>query len=163
MRWGWGGALQCTTAHGQDSAVLLLLGCFWHMLAACATLLAASSSITPHPTMCATPPAPPTGSDEELPAGVADDPFFQQEENPFDDPFFKARPAAPRCAVAECAKMRASARVLLSLLGLVLQSAAAAIFAATCATPAMHQPAPALLPTPCAAGRARCRCSRLGG
>jgi len=24
-----------------------------------------------------------------VPAGVADDPFFQQEDNPFDDPFFQ--------------------------------------------------------------------------
>lgn len=38
-------------------------------------------------------PHPPTrcvpDSDGELPAGVADDPFFQREDNPFDDPFFQ--------------------------------------------------------------------------
>ena len=28
-------------------------------------------------------------SDGDLPAGVEDDPFFQQEENPFNDPFFQ--------------------------------------------------------------------------
>jgi hypothetical protein len=33
----------------------------------------------------------PAGSDSDgaLPAGVEDDPFFQQEENPFNDPFFQ--------------------------------------------------------------------------
>ena len=30
-----------------------------------------------------------TGGEEALPAGVADDPFFQHEEDPFGDAFFK--------------------------------------------------------------------------
>lgn len=28
---------------------------------------------------------------DDLPAGVADDPFFQREADPFDDPFFTVR------------------------------------------------------------------------
>lgn len=31
-------------------------------------------------------------SDHDMPAGVADDPFFQHEADPFDDPFFKDGP-----------------------------------------------------------------------
>lgn len=51
---------------------------------------------SPH---CPLPPTHslPAGSDEDVPAGVADDPFFQQEDDPFDDPFFKASPAVLRC------------------------------------------------------------------
>lgn len=42
------------------------------------------------------------GSDEELPTGVADDPFFQQEADPFDDPFFQAGCSSNACSVLHC-------------------------------------------------------------
>jgi hypothetical protein len=41
-------------------------------------------------------------SDEELPAGVEDDPFFQKEDNPFDDPFFQVKGGAQTLLVGDC-------------------------------------------------------------
>ncbi|PRW59387.1 Pre-rRNA-processing esf1 [Chlorella sorokiniana] len=48
-------------------------------------------------------PADGSDSEGELPAGVADDPFFQQEEDPFNDPFFKDGPDADAAEAEEAA------------------------------------------------------------
>jgi hypothetical protein len=44
--------------------------------------------------------AAPAGEDG-LPSDAADDPFFQQEEDPFNDPFFKVRPSRAELSRAE--------------------------------------------------------------
>lgn len=47
------------------------------------------------------------GSDSDVPAGVADDPFFQREDNPFDDPFFQVRgPPASSWRMAKSWRLR---------------------------------------------------------